>query len=526
VNPANRAGLRALLLVPSLAMACGAPAREPAPPCPSVPAVAAQATSVPEGDGVASLRDSWVGDFTLDGRRERYLRVDFAAGTTRLRPELDQAPLALLSPTRTSDRIRFGMDTGRARLSFDGRRNAPDTIEGQVTAGDRRGAFRLVHLTAIDRSEIERMVTGTYAVDGDPHRLWFCEDGMLFDTSDGSERRLFALDDGRILVGSGRAVPFPAAGTLDVGAGNASPPARVVMRRTDGTSVAGTRIAVASEEVRFQREGAVLVGTLLVPPGRPAPHPAVVNVHGSGRVTRDDFWTRAVAHMFIAEGYAVLSYDKRGTGLSGGEYVGRGARDTNNVSPTNLERLAADARAAVAAIASRPEIDAKRVGVFGISQAGWIAPLAASRSDAIRFLILFSGPAVHTSLESAHSSLLADGEVETKLTLEAVDRYIHDAAPRRGFDPAPSLSTLRVPGLWLFGALDSSIPVAESVRVLDRIAGKGKRDFTTKVFPRAGHLLHELEKDLDSEEPYSPGMANGEAAFLRDWLAKHVGPRR
>jgi dienelactone hydrolase len=520
------ASVRVLALVLVLVLACGGcGARAPAPaarPCATATPAIAKTSAL--ADGVASLGDTWLGDLTIAGKRERYLRVDFEGGTTRLRPELDEAPLALLRPTRAGDRIRFGIDTGKARLSFDGRRSAPDAIDGEVRAGDARGVFRLVHVAAFPPAAIDRMAAGTYAVEGDAHRLWFLESGVLFDTIDGSERRLFGLDDGRLLVGAGKSVPFPAAGTLDVIAAGAGPK-RLVLHRADGTVVAASPITLASEEIRFEREGATLAGTLLVPPG-PGPHPAVVNVHGSGRVTRDDFWTRAVARLFLAQGYAVLAYDKRGTGASGGEYVGRGARDTNNVSAANLERLAADARAAAGSLASRHDIDPKRIGLFGISQAGWIVPLAASRSDAIRFFVLFSGPAVHTSLESAHSSLFADGEVETRLTLDAVDRYIHEHAPRTGFDPAPSIAALHIPALWLYGALDTSIPVTESVRVLDRIAAQGKHDFTVKVFPRAGHLLSEVEKDLAAEAPYSPGMPAGEAALVRDWLAQHVGAPR
>ena len=43
------------------------------------------------------------------------------------------------------------------------------------------------------------------------------------------------------------------------------------------------------------------------------------------------------------------------------------------------------------------------VGFAGISQAGWIAPLAAERSGLARFLVLWSGPVCRVSEEDIYS---------------------------------------------------------------------------------------------------------------------------
>lgn len=64
----------------------------------------------------------------------------------------------------------------------------------------------------------------------------------------------------------------------------------------------------------FESAGTTLAGTLYLPAG-PGPHPALVTHFGSDR------WTRASsawARPWLERGVAVLSYDKRGVGRSGG----------------------------------------------------------------------------------------------------------------------------------------------------------------------------------------------------------------
>lgn len=74
---------------------------------------------------------------------------------------------------------------------------------------------------------------------------------------------------------------------------------------------------------------------------------------------------------FAADGFAVLTYDKRGVGESGGVYEAH-----YNTSPENLSLLAGDASAALEWLLDRRERRGRKSGFWGISQAGWIIPLA------------------------------------------------------------------------------------------------------------------------------------------------------
>ena len=77
--------------------------------------------------------------------------------------------------------------------------------------------------------------------------------------------------------------------------------------------------------------------------------------------------------LLLHAGVAVLAYDKRGIGKSGGLYPGE--------SPTGatIDQLARDAAAAARFLTTRAEVDPARIGLAGHSQAGWIMPLAATR---------------------------------------------------------------------------------------------------------------------------------------------------
>ncbi|MCB9845199.1 MAG: alpha/beta fold hydrolase [Phycisphaeraceae bacterium] len=139
-----------------------------------------------------------------------------------------------------------------------------------------------------------------------------------------------------------------------------------------------------TEELRFDSGEQSLAATLYLPRGDP-PFPAVALVHGSTRQTRNSlgglYRTNAIA--LARRGIAALVYDKRGCGQSSGDF-----------EAALIPDFAEDARAAVAYLATRPDIAPGQVGLWGISAGGWAAPLAARSDSAVAFLILVSAPAV------------------------------------------------------------------------------------------------------------------------------------
>jgi pimeloyl-ACP methyl ester carboxylesterase/L-ascorbate metabolism protein UlaG (beta-lactamase superfamily) len=212
-------------------------------------------------------------------------------------------------------------------------------------------------------------------------------------------------------------------------------------------------------------------------PARQGRVPAVVIGHGSGRVTKDA--CRYLANGFLKRGFATLCYDKRGVGESTGEYSMVGPRNSDRM----FDLLGEDMAAGVRFLRSHDAIDAARVGLVGGSQAGWIVPVAASRVKPA-FMILLVGPTVSVGEEIFYSDIVE----KTAARLEDGYKQLPTFRGERGFDPRPVLQELDVPGLWLLGAKDRSIPTPETVAILDRLAAQG-RPFSHVVFPEAGHDL-------------------------------------
>src|SRR5215203_3496497 len=137
-----------------------------------------------------------------------------------------------------------------------------------------------------------------------------------------------------------------------------------------------------NEDVTFQNGDAQLSGQIALPDGSGS-FPALAIVEGSGTGMRTSPYIAALADFFTNFGFAVLAWDKPGSGNSTGSWAAQTFNDRAN-----------EAIAAVTYLRNRPDIKADRVGLWGGSQGGWVAPLAASLSTDIAFVIAVSGPGV------------------------------------------------------------------------------------------------------------------------------------
>jgi pimeloyl-ACP methyl ester carboxylesterase len=236
-------------------------------------------------------------------------------------------------------------------------------------------------------------------------------------------------------------------------------------------------IAAPSTATGFFSNGDVRLSYQLDLPQRTGRVGAVVIGHGSGTTTKEQ--CRFLAGGFLSRGFATLCYDKRGVGQSSGDY--------SSVGPANSVRmfdlLGGDMAAGVEFLRTRPEIDPGRIGLAGNSQAGWIIPVAASRANPA-FMILLVGPTITVGEEIFYSNIVEFSSTPLEDGYKALPSF----NGQRGFDPLPVLETLNVPGLWLLGGDDRSIPTPATVAILDRLIGAG-RPFQHVVFPGAGHDL-------------------------------------
>lgn len=141
------------------------------------------------------------------------------------------------------------------------------------------------------------------------------------------------------------------------------------------------------EEVTIphQKEELSLAGTLTMPK-KNGPFRTLIMITGSGDHDRDETIVghkpfKVLADHLTRKGYAVLRFDDRGVGGSGGSIDGK-----------TFARIASDVNSVIAYAKKRPEVAS--IGLLGHSEGGMIAPMVTSKNDSIDFLVLIAGPGV------------------------------------------------------------------------------------------------------------------------------------
>jgi pimeloyl-ACP methyl ester carboxylesterase len=236
------------------------------------------------------------------------------------------------------------------------------------------------------------------------------------------------------------------------------------------------------QDVTFVSQGDTLAGSIVNPK---KPFAAVVIVHGSDPVKRE----MEFAKLLAARGIAVLTYDKRGVGASGGTYVGPTV-GTNNIDTTNLNLLAHDASTALNTFRTFLKNEELPIGLIGFSQAGWVIPLTAEMNKNVNFMVIFSGPVI-TTLEQLRFQFFTNGDEHFWNTHTETDvrEHIKNTPDRYQFvetNPHVQLSNLTILGLWIFGGKDIQVPVEICMENLDKLNAVGKK-YTYRLFPALGH---------------------------------------
>ncbi|MGE0441165.1 MAG: alpha/beta hydrolase family protein [Gemmatimonadales bacterium] len=231
------------------------------------------------------------------------------------------------------------------------------------------------------------------------------------------------------------------------------------------------------------RSGSVTIMGTLDKPATPGPYPVMVFVPGSGRTTREA--DQPAVDLAVPQGVAVFRYDKRGLGQSTGLF--------EEVTVANSDRVLNDRAADVAAIveylATRPDIRADRIFLWGTSQGAWVAPLVAGKTSRLAFIIALSGGGSSVGTSDHYDELTDDPSV----TVAQATAQLAAFPGPFGYDPEPTLRGLTLPVLWIFGGLDRSNPSYFDSTTVDRVRGDFGRDFTIALFPRMNHDLIDVD---------------------------------
>jgi dienelactone hydrolase len=257
-----------------------------------------------------------------------------------------------------------------------------------------------------------------------------------------------------------------------------------------------------ASDVTFTNGGVTLHGSVVAPPGG-TKLPGLVMVHGSGDHSREDY--REQAEAFARQGIATLIYDKRTEGYS--------------LLSRSYPTLADDALAAVEALRKRPEVDPSRVGVWGLSEGGWVAPLAASRSSNVAFVVTLGANGVEPARQQAWAienqlrRLGMDGSMVRMASSTMMRQLVGGGAfPEAHYDPVAVLKSLRQPVLGLWGAKDVLTPPGEAVRIFR----ESLAHYTLRVFPDAQHQLRRTSNGYDKLPGYAPGYLELVGTWVHD----------
>jgi dienelactone hydrolase len=512
----------------------------------------------------------WVGQIRV-GDSARFIRLRFetdTAGRADL-PLQGQWGISLRSLRRSDESLSFAIpisdDTLVVTTSL-----ASGTMTGRVMSQRGVGDFRAIHRMPYDTALI-RSLADTYQISTDREIAMGPldeADGWLafFDTKTRRTGILYALDDSTLFTGPSYGVDYPVAIRATIARSSSGEVIGLRWRKAGvSTSFARRMVDIRHEDVVFRNGNVRLAGTVTAP-RKPGRHPAVVLIHGCcGTLPTRDFgyWSSYLAH----HGIVVLAYDRRGGGASSG--------DPNSA----YADIADDVIAGVHLLEQRRDVDARRIGVFGMSNGGYIAPLAATRANGhIAFIAVRSGSArrignnidyeVEGDLRSAGFSerdvkrgvalrarvtnFIIDRPTLTKTAWDSLQKEVTAAQQERWFglarvmwvplvsvtdssglafvnslrstwnyDPIPYWSKIRVPVYIMLGGLDRSVPSTESAPMFRAaLARAGNTRATVRIFPTGNHGLMESRSGFNSEarllDHYVDGFQEGLVRWILD----------
>lgn len=314
-----------------------------------------------------------------------------------------------------------------------------------------------------------------------------------------------------------------------------------------------------NEEVTFANGDTTLAGTLLIPSGT-GPFSGVVMVTTGGAHGRDsvDHGFRVfavIADHLARNGVAVLRFDDREIGGSGGNFDNHIAREETG-----------DVMAAVDAIKGDSRIDGDKIGLFGHGMGGSVSVATALEDDDVAFVVFANGdamPLAEVLRGAVRPWLSADGESEAYIQdiLSKQEEYFHAILTGEGleelaqsiergpveqivawnlepeiyvkpyfksvvsYDPVPDLEKLTKPILGVFGGKDLEGPVELNIASFrSALQRAGNTDIEVVMIDGANHIFHLAESGSPTEYPkLKPEFAPGFVETVTDWILERFG---
>ena len=318
-----------------------------------------------------------------------------------------------------------------------------------------------------------------------------------------------------------------------------------------------------SEDVTFEnnKEKVTLAGTLTLPK-KEGNYPVVILISGSGAQNRDEQVLGQKPFLVVSDyltknGIAVLRYDDRGT-----------AKSKGNFASSTSANFATDVESAIEYLKTRKEINKNKIGLVGHSEGGMIAPMVASKSKDVNFIVLLAGPgmrgdkllllqkekierAMATSepeilkgqkiyggaydliLKSKKEDLKLKEYFKSNLGKETSERDIDIMVNQLSsdwvqyylkYDPAIALEKTKCPVLAVNGEKDLQVPSKENLEVIKKSLLKGGNKKVTIIeFPKLNHLFQTTETGNPSEYETNEETFNEKALQqITSWILNQV----
>lgn len=277
------------------------------------------------------------------------------------------------------------------------------------------------------------------------------------------------------------------------------------------------------EIINFLNNDVSLEGTLYKPEAVGS-YPLIVATHPSGEGLRESEIFNHLKEIFPEIGIGVFLYDRRGSGQSTGDF-----------NTASFYDLAQDLVAAVEKLIARRDIDSDKIALWGLSQGGWIAPLAASLCKHVSLLVAVSSsggtPAEQMTfsagfamdeqgftkgeielMENLHKDVLlfyrgisSRTEILKKLNDYRIQpwfpcSYLDDDLPENpketkwyremDYDPIPIMENLNIPVILIFAERDPWIDIQKSRDVWNK---RGPREISVHQIENANHFMKSIK---------------------------------